>query len=166
MLAREIMTAPVITVGETTPLDQAARLMLERGIGCLVVVNPEQKVVGILCESDFTAKRDGIPFSTFSHPQVLGRWIGRDGIERAYREAAQRSIGEIMSRPVYTVGPADRLEQVLELMLEHDLKHVPVVEQEKPLGVITPHDLLKLMRGIVSRGAYRETAPSKMVRQT
>lgn len=140
------MTAPVVTVTGTTPLASAARTMLDRGIGCLVVVGPDQRLQGILCESDFTAKRAGVPFSAFSHPQVLGEWMGRDGIERAYHAARQRTVSEIMSRPVHTVGPEARLEDVLKLMLGHDVEHVPVVQEGAPVGIITPHDLLKLLQ--------------------
>lgn len=153
MRASKIMTAPVNTVRENTPLDEAARTMLDRGIGCLVVVDLDEKIRGILCESDYTAREIGIPFSTFSSPQVLGSWIGREGLERAYREAARRTVGGVMSHPTHTVAPDARLEEVLELMLERGVRHVPVVENGKPVGIITPHDLLRVMRDKLMAGA-------------
>jgi CBS domain-containing protein len=51
---KEVMTTPVVTVTPETPLDEAARLMLERKIGCVVVVDGAA-VVGILSEADFVA---------------------------------------------------------------------------------------------------------------
>jgi CBS-domain-containing membrane protein len=116
-------------------------------------VGPDERIRGILCESDYTAEETGIPFSTFSSPQVLGSWIGREGLERAYREAAHRTVGGIMSHPTHTVAPDARLEEVLELMLERGVRHVPVVENGKPVGIITPHDLLRLMRDELLAGA-------------
>jgi CBS domain-containing protein len=153
MRVSRIMTTPVITVRESTPLDEAARTMLDRGIGSLVVVGPDQTIRGILCESDYTAKETGIPFSAFSSPQVLGCWIGHEGLERAYREAAHRTVRGIMSHPIYTVAPDAHLEEVLELMLERGVRHVPVVENGKPVGIVTPHDLLRLMRDELMAGA-------------
>jgi len=52
LLVKDVMTTDPVTVGPDAPLEQAARLMLERKIGCLPVVE-DGKLVGILTESDF-----------------------------------------------------------------------------------------------------------------
>ena len=107
----EIMVKPVVMVEEETSLEDAARLMLERRIGCLVVVDGEGKLAGIITESDFTGRERGFPFSAYRAPQVFGEWVDRSGVERIYREARRRRVGEIMTRRVVTGdrgGAADR----------------------------------------------------------
>jgi CBS domain-containing protein len=55
LTVKEVMTTDVITTGPETSLPEAARLMIERKIGCLPVVNKDGQLVGILTEGDFVA---------------------------------------------------------------------------------------------------------------
>lgn len=139
------MSQPAVTVSREASLAKAAELMLERGVGSLVVVDEEGRLIGILTDSDFADRKAGIPFSTFRMPQVLGKWLGPDGIERVYREARVRRVGEIVSTPVHSVAEEASVADVLRLELERDIKHVPVVREGRPVGLIARHDLLKLM---------------------
>jgi CBS domain-containing protein len=147
------MTSPPITIPEDANLETTARLMLDKGIGCLPVVDETGMLVGIVTESDFAAKPARIPFSTFEAPQVLGQWMGKEGVERIYREARRREAREVMSHPVHVVGEDDPIEKALELMLTRKIKHVCVVRDGRPAGVVARHDLLKLMRGQGATGS-------------
>ena len=141
----KIMSRPPITVGPDDTLAEAARRMLDAGVGSLLVVDEEGDLIGIITETDFCARRAGIPFSTLHRPQVLGEWLGEEGVERVYQEARRRTVQRAMSPKVHSVGPGDTVERVLRLMMERDLKHVPVVESGKPIGVVARHDLLKMV---------------------
>lgn len=144
--AQDIMSTPPQTVTEATDLAAAAQLMLDGRIGCVLVIDPHGALLGIVTQTDYTAKHKGIPFSTLACPQVFGEWIGPDGVNRIYEAARTRAVGEIMSQPVSTVSPETPMEDVLAMMLDREIKHVPVVRDGRPLGMITPHDVLKLMR--------------------
>lgn len=143
--AQDVMSAPPHTVTESTDLASAAHLMLERRIGCVLVVDQTGRLTGIVTESDYTAKEKGIPFSTLTCPQVFGEWVGSDTINRIYEAARSRAVAEILSSPVYTVEPTTPIDQVLTTMLDRRVKHVPVTSDGMPVGVITPHDMLRLM---------------------
>lgn len=143
---RRILSRPPVTVTEDTDLATAAELMLQRGIGSVLVVAEDGRLVGIVTDSDFSPRDVRIPFSTFKLPQVLGHWMGKEGAERIYREARRRRVREIMSRPVVAVEEEDSVEKVLDLMLRRDIKHVPVVRDGRPVGMVARHDLLKLLR--------------------
>src|SRR5690606_12682819 len=97
----QIMSRPPVSVPPDTSLAEAARLMLERGVNSLLVVETGDELSGIVTDSDFAARRAGIPFSTVHRPQVLGQWLGEDGVERVYREARRRTVGEVMSPQVH-----------------------------------------------------------------
>jgi len=56
---------PVIAVRENCPLEDAAKLILERKIGCLPVVNEKAELSGIVTDSDFVAKEKELPLSRF-----------------------------------------------------------------------------------------------------
>jgi CBS domain-containing protein len=145
MKVKEIMVQPVVIVHEDTSLEEIARIMLERRIGGLPVVNDQGKLSGIVTESDFAAKERGVPFSTFRAPQLFGQWIGKEGTERLYAAARTMTAREIMRERVITVTEEDTLETVLQRMLRHDINRVPVVRDDTPVGIVTRHDLLNLM---------------------
>jgi CBS domain-containing protein len=145
MKATELMSHPVRTVAEATSLQETAIFMLENGIGCVPVVDNAGKISGIITESSFTAKSKGIPFSTFRAPQLLGRWISDDGVEKIYAAARNTPVSEIMSSPVVTVNEDDTVNRVVELMLKHDINRVPVVRDGVPIGIVARHDLLRLL---------------------
>ena len=73
MKVREIMVQAVVLVRESATLEEIARIMLEKRIGCVPVTNDRGQLSGIITESDFTAKERGIPFSTYRAPQILGQ---------------------------------------------------------------------------------------------
>ena len=145
--ASDIMSAPARAVSTSTTLDEAAEVMLEEGIGSLVVTDEDGEVAGIFTDSDFGSSEGKVPFSTFRAPQLLGRWIGQDGVEQIYREARRRNVTEIMSSPVHTVQADTPLREVLDLMLRHDIKHIPVLRGSELVGMVTRFDLLKAIRG-------------------
>ena len=68
---KEIMSQPVITITEDAPLAQVAQLMLDRGIGGVPVTNIAGELIGIITESDFTAREKCLPFSLFRFPQPV-----------------------------------------------------------------------------------------------
>lgn len=140
-----IMARPPITVTRETSLADAAELMLDRGVGSLIVVDATGDLVGIVSDSDFAARRAGIPFSTIHRPQVLGEWLGEEGVERVFREARRRTVGDVMSPHVHSVESDDTVEHVLHLMLDRNIKHVPVVDDGRPVGMVARHDLLKML---------------------
>jgi CBS domain-containing protein len=145
MLVREIMSTPAITVGEDCPLEDAAKQMVQRKIGCLPVVNEQEELCGIVTASDFGAKEKGLPFSLTRLPQVLGEWMSEESVERIYETARRTAVSEIMSRKVVFLSEDDTLETVLKRMLDSGVHHLPVVRDRKVVGVVARRDLLRLM---------------------
>ncbi len=145
MYVRQIMTTPVITVEEGCSLQDAAKMMLDRNIGCLPVVDDRDELCGILTESDFVAKEKGIPFSIYRFPQMFGEWLPHEHVERMYEVARRRAVREIMSRDVVAATEVDTIETVLETMLQRGLHRLPVVRDRKPVCIVARHDLLRLM---------------------
>ncbi len=151
MLARDIMTAPVLTAHLSTPLPEVARLMREHDIGCLPVVDESGVLIGLITESDFTGIRQAIPFSLALAPVIYGSRPPTDAELKQMLSAA----GKLLARDIMT---SDRLHTVAEDtpvgVLVHDMlakkrKHFPVIRDGKIVGMVARHDLLKLIdRGI------------------
>lgn len=109
------------------------------------VVDREGLIQGIITESDFAAKEKGIPFSTFLWPQILGQWMTRDRIEEIYRTARMMNVRQIMTADPITAQEADRLKELLERMLRHDVHRIPILRGDVPVGMVTQQDVMRLM---------------------
>lgn len=140
------MVAPVITARPATTLAEVARLMLDHRVGCIVIVAEDdpEKVVGIVTETDFDLREQSIPFSAFRAPKLFGHWVSSEAeLERAYESARRTPVRDIMRAPVLTVEASDEVWKAARLMLEHDIKRLPVLENGRLVGIVTRHDLLK-----------------------
>lgn len=109
----------VWSIGPASTVFEAIRLMSDKGIGALVVLD-EQRLVGILSERDYTRNV-----------------ILKDRSSRTTR------VAEIMTRKVFYVGPELTAEECMALMTERRVRHLPVIEHDIVVGVISIGDVVK-----------------------
>ena len=143
--AKDLAPRRPVTVHGDATLGEAAHLMLQMDIGSLLVVDDRDHLIGILTDTDFGAV--GAPPSGGEPPgpQVLGHRLEGDEVERIYRAARTRRVRDVMSTPVVTVQEDDRIDTVLVCMFQNRIRHVPVVRQHRPVGMISSRDLLQLL---------------------
>lgn len=144
------MSRSLVWVSPEATVKDAARKMVDKNIGCVLVLGAGRRLRGILSEGDFLGQRGGLSMSSRAAASVFGHYIDVIGLQQAYDQAATRQVQEVMTRDVVTVGALTPLEEVASLMLASGIKHVPVMEGAEVVGVVSRHDLLKVMTG---RGA-------------
>jgi len=108
----------VWTTAATTPVGDAMRLMADKGIGALVVVDGSE-MVGIVTERDYARK-------------TLG----------ASRNPGEFLVRDIMSAPVICVRPDQTSEDCVRLMAVNAMRHLPVVEAGRLVGMVSIRDLV------------------------
>ncbi|MFP3914532.1 MAG: CBS domain-containing protein [Actinomycetota bacterium] len=132
MKTRELMTTDVTTIDPQASLKEAARLMASRGVSGLPVVEGE-RVVGVITEADFVERSAA---------------RGRAGLIDALLNRQERlrgagTVGEVMSRPVVSIGPDAPHTEAAQLMQRRGVKRLVVVDEEdRLLGVLSRGDLL------------------------
>jgi CBS domain-containing protein len=146
MTVKELMTEPVVTVDENMLAADVVRVMQEHDIGAVVVVDASGQLRGIVTESDFTGIGRSVPFSLAIAPVVFGaRAATIAELERIYAMARQLRARQIMSDKVQTAEESEEIGAVVQRMLARNLRHVPVVRDGKPVGMLARHDILKLV---------------------
>jgi len=144
-LVREIMTAPVVTVSPDLSVKDLAALFRDRRIGGAPVVE-NGKLVGIVTEGDLMALNADVEFP---HYFELFDSIIYLGSQKKFKEqlqkAAAAAVRELMTREVMTVSPDDPARKAATLMSRHHFDRVPVVEGETVVGLVTRHDIIKLI---------------------
>lgn len=144
-LVKEIMHQPVVTVGPDATLEQVARTMLDHGIGGVPIVDADGRLQGIVTESDFCGRECFVPFSAFKLPRVFGQWLPKEGLEAIYQAARAMKARDVMSAPVITASEDETVTELVRRMVERDVKRLPVVRGGTPVGIVTRHDLLRMM---------------------
>ncbi|MBZ9798512.1 CBS domain-containing protein [Mesorhizobium sp. ES1-4] len=145
MQAETIMTKPVITIDASATLAEAVNLMLSRKVSCLPVTHSDGTLAGIVSEGDFLRREE------LGTQRVRPRWLqfllGPGKIADDYVRANGRFIHEVMTMDVVSASPGATLAEIVDLMVQHDIKNVPIVDRDRIVGIITRTDLLRaLMR--------------------
>lgn len=140
MKVSTIMTRNVISVTADTTIFQASKLMMEAKISCLPVVDFEGNLIGIVTETDFIRRAE------LGTERRRSRWLelitSPGKMAEEFTRSHGRRIGEIMTAPVHAVTEDALLVDAVNLMERHNIKRLPVVRDGKPIGMLTPTNLL------------------------
>ena len=101
------------------PVLEALQLMADRYIGALPVMRGTE-LVGIISERDYARK-----------VVLMGR------------SSSETPVWQIMSAPVVTIAPDDTVEACMALMTERRIRHLPVVSEDRVIGIVSIGDLVK-----------------------
>lgn len=131
MLVKEIMKRNVVTVRPDVSVMEAAKIMNERRIGSLVIIDGVGRVVGILTERD------------------IMRGVVAEG-----KRSSEVDISKIMTKKVIVISPEVSLEDAADIMTENRIKKLPVVEEGKVVGMITSTDLISYEKNLVEKISF------------
>jgi CBS domain-containing protein len=128
------MRRPVVTIGVDTPVREAGRLMRERGIRHLPVLDGEVRLVGIVTDRDLRHVAFDI---------ALGR------VDASGQDGGDLPVRDVMTWGVVTVAPAADLRAAIAVMRERRLGALPVVEGGHVVGILTERDLLDALQALL-----------------
>lgn len=144
MQIRQTMTRPAPTIASDAYLEQAARRMVEDQLRCLVVVDSHGQAQGILTDRDLTAREPANPFQKHRRPRLAGAPLTQD-LAQAYADLRTRRVARAM-RPIPAfLTEEDAIERAMDLMIRHDVNHLPVLRNGRPVGVVSRLDLVQLL---------------------
>jgi len=144
--AKDIMSEELITVTPATPVIEAARILLEKRINGLPVVDEAGRLVGIICQSDLVAQQKRFPIpSVFNLLDGLIPISSPKGLEKEMQKIAASRVAEAMSPNPETVNPEASLEEIATLMVSKGFHTLPVVERGKLVGIIGKEDVLRTL---------------------
>jgi CBS-domain-containing membrane protein len=144
--AADIMDTDVPALGPEDDARRAIELLAEREIGALPVVNSENRVIGIVSESDLVLGDEQADLHLPHYFNIMGGVIftgSMKGFEERLNKAFATSVRDLMSEDPVTVRTDDGVEKVARLIAEKHHNHLPVVDADGKLaGIVTRADAL------------------------
>jgi len=163
MKARDVMTQPVVSIDQDAPVAMAIRLMLQRKISGLPVVDHAGNLVGVVTEGDFLRRAE----TGTEHKQ--SRWLdflmGPGLLADQYVKAHGRKVGEVMTRDAKSVDEATQVEDIVALMERNHIKRVPVLRGKKLIGIVTRANLMRALASYL-HPAEAASADDTVIRET
>lgn len=129
IMVKETMSKDLVTVEENSDSRKCAKLMLEKGISSLIVVDRGKNLKGILTKTDLL----------YAYIQNF---------------AGEHLIEEFMTKRVLTVAPDEALHMAILLMNSHKVSRIVVAKNDHPIGIITGRDLLPVSAVVFGTGTF------------
>jgi CBS domain-containing protein len=146
MNASDVMSKPVASVHPDTPLREVARLLLDKGISAVPVVDDNGAPIGIVSEDDLIrpgrAAREAWRQSwleIFAEGEALAPEL------LAWLQSQNHTARAVMSAPVITVSEDTELGEIARVLVTHRIKRVPVVRDGRVTGIVARDDLLRTL---------------------
>ena len=131
MLVKEIMKKNVVTIRPDVTVMEAAKIMNEKRIGALVIIDGRAKVVGIITERDIMK-----------------------GVVAEGMNASDVEVSDVMTKNVIVISPDVSLEEAADIMTKYRIKKLPVVDEGKIVGMITSTDLISYEKNLVEKISF------------
>lgn len=143
----EVMSRDPIAVTPQTPIREAMKILAERRISGLLVVNDAGKLVGIISETDLLWQQTGVEppvYIVFLDSVIYLENPAR--YEEELHKALGQTVGEVMTREPVVVKPDQPLRKAAKLMQDKSLRRLAVTDnQGKVIGVLTAGDIVRAM---------------------
>jgi CBS domain-containing protein len=139
MCVENLMSRDVATVVPEMSLKEVAALLSRHRISGVPVCDADRQVLGVVSEADILRKEEGRP--PRSSTGVLS-WLF-EGDDESLAKVGARTAGEAMTSPAITIEPGRPVSEAARLMLERQVNRLPVVLEDKLVGIVTRADLVR-----------------------
>ena len=140
MLVKEIMTKDVVTVRPDAPLKELAKILKKHQINGVPVVSADGTLAGIITMTDLLKILKDINY--WDSIEKIKPGIG---VKEAFmREKEKATVARKMTTQVTTVSEDDSVEHVVDLMCKHNIHTIPVVKDDKLIGVVGATDIISV----------------------
>lgn len=143
----DLMTRDVVVVQPQTPLQEAIKILAERRIAGMPVVDEQGNLVGVISETDLMWRETGVnppPYIMFLDSVIFLQNPGK--YERDLHKALGQTVGEVMTSDAISVHSNKLLPEAAKLMHDKKIRRLPVVDDNnKVIGILTRGDIVRAM---------------------
>lgn len=142
MKVRDVMTHGAVTVHESSAFREIVDAMLAHDVSGVPVVDSRGHLLGVVTEADLLSKE---AYEGRSRSRALAFVVSPIAHrKRFWTKAAGATARDVMTAPATTADPEEDLRAAARRMLERGLKRLPVVQDDRVIGVLSRHDVLRV----------------------
>ena len=119
-LVNKLIERPLITLQESETVTDAIKKLVKHNIGAMPVINEDKELTGILSERD----------------------IVKNLVKKQFNNFSDSFTKEIMTSPVIFCSREIYSDKLMELMTKNKIRHIPIVENKKPIGIVSIGDVV------------------------
>lgn len=140
------MTTAVITIGPEADITEAVKLLLEKGVNGLPVIDETGLLVGILCQSDLVRMQKSLPIpSLFTLLDGFVPLSSSALLEAEVKRIAASKVADAMSTKVVTIAPDMTIDEIAALMVDRKFHTLPVTDKGLLVGVVGMKDVIQTL---------------------
>ena len=133
MLVREVMSSPAVTVAPGTPVKRAVSLLDEHQITAMPVVDVDGRLVGVVSEADVLREA------------IVPDRRSRERLVEVAVPPAHLTVTEVMAHLPMSVAPEDDVSRAVELLVDTQVKSLPVVDSGRVVGMLSRRDVIAVL---------------------
>jgi len=142
--AQDIMTRDVITIEHTASLRELSKLLAERGITGVPVIDGERNLLGMVSMRDVIEEEVRSLGANLEYQDIYELFSSALNTEEAEGVSARGLwVEEIMSRALYTADESTPVREICRAMHMHNVHRIPVLRDGKVVGLVTAMDVLR-----------------------
>ncbi len=144
--AKDIMTTEILTVTPETSVSELAEIFTSHNINGVPVINAEGKLLGVVTENDLIYQKKKVHIPTVIN--ILDSVIYLESPDKMKQEMQKITgvmVEDIYTRDVVTIDKEAQIDEVATIMAEKNIHTIPVLEDDKLIGVIGKGDIIKTL---------------------
>ena len=146
MKVTEIMSKNVVSITVEATVEDAAKLLLERNISGVPVVDKDGKLAGIITHKDLLYKN--MNPDTPAMLEILGGFVYLGGVDRyndELRKLTGTKVSDVMTKDVITAEVETTTEEIAQLMVHNGINRIPIVKNGQLVGIVSRSDIVRSM---------------------
>ncbi|MGA0585074.1 MAG: CBS domain-containing protein [Castellaniella sp.] len=146
MLARELMTPSPLSISTETLISEIIHIMLSKNVGAIMVTACDGSLVGMVSEGDLIRRKGGACQQRLNHWLELLAENEPINLEFLHNlQLGEITAASVMTRPVITRNEQTDIWEIVDVMLKHGIKRVPITRKGKIVGMINRRDFLRVL---------------------
>ncbi len=144
LLAGDLMSSPPVVADDGASVRDVARLMLERGVGGVPVIDASGAAIGMASDGDLMGRR----LDDRRWDWWLRMLADAAPLDDMFGSGLGRAVREVMSAPLIGISPGAPVQEIAETLQAHRMKRLPVIQDGRVLGVVSRVDLLCVVESV------------------
>jgi CBS domain-containing protein len=162
MRAMDVMTSEVITVDENASVTAVAKLLAERGISAVPVVDQENRVIGMVSEGDLLHRAE--TGTERRRSWWLDMFASTNQLAGDYIKSHSGSVKDVMTRDVLSVSDTTPVADIAILLETNRIKRVPVLRNGKLVGIVSRANLVRALAMTINEPLSSAEADDRRIR--